>query len=277
MPLIHIRTPHLEWSSEAPRHWLDGQPFASHFMNGLSSVFPDGEAFFVRSVLRFRDQIDDPELLLQIQAFAGQEGHHSNEHAKHVDLLVHQGYTALRAQNALLRRVTRFSVRRLPRLSLASTAALEHLTAILARRLLSEHEYWTGMMDSSMALLWQWHATEEAEHKAVAFDVLMRIAPSHGLRAWALASNTVALFVEVVGRVVYMLWKDRLLFRPSVWRDGWTFLFGKRGCLRGLGPHYWPWYRRDFHPLDIDDQPLIEAFEARNRGAFAPRVAVGGR
>ena len=59
---IQVRRPALELGPEVPRHWYAGEPFATHYLDALSSVFPDGEAFFVRSVQRFRDQIDDPEL-----------------------------------------------------------------------------------------------------------------------------------------------------------------------------------------------------------------------
>ena len=38
-------------SGRPPRHWHAAGPFASHFFDALSSTFPFGEAFFVRSVL----------------------------------------------------------------------------------------------------------------------------------------------------------------------------------------------------------------------------------
>ena len=60
-----------------------------------------------------------------------------------------------------------------------------------------------------------------------------------------------------------MLWKDGLLFRRATWRDGWTFLFGRNGFLRGLGRDYWRWYARDFHPDEVDDSALIEHWRAR--------------
>jgi predicted metal-dependent hydrolase len=255
---IVVRRPALDPWSELPRYWNRGEPFATHFLNALSSVFPPGEAFFVRSVLHYRDQIDDPGLQARIRGFAGQEGQHSHQHDRHLDLLLEQGYTALATRNRFADRLMQWSLRRMPAASLAGTAALEHLTALLARRLLSDPERWTGQMDARMAPLWLWHALEEAEHKAVAFDVLERVAPSRALRNVQLAQNTVGLFVEILDRTLYMLWKDGLLFRRAVWADGLRFLFGREGFLRGLGPDYWPWYRRDFHPNDVDDTQLIE-------------------
>jgi predicted metal-dependent hydrolase len=260
---IVVRRPSLAIDAEIPRYWNGGDPFATHFMNALSSVFPDGEAFFVLAVLRYRDRIDDPALERAIRAFAAQEGQHSGQHDRHVALLLEQGYSALAWRNRMVRRVTRWSVRRTPRLALAGTAALEHLTALLARKLLSSPERWTGGMDPRIAPLWQWHALEEAEHKAVAFDVLARVAPGYPLRVFALAINTLGLFIEILDRTAYMLWKDGLLFRRAVWAGGLRFLFGRQGLLRGLGAEYRAWYRRDFHPNDWDDSELIAAWRPR--------------
>lgn len=265
---ISVRRPHLDLS-QVPRHWNGGEAFATHFMNALSSTFPDGEAFFVKSVMHFRDQVDDPELQRRIRDFAGQEGQHSRLHDVHTKLLLDQGYTGIATRNKIARWMMDLSVRKTPRASLAATAALEHLTAILARRLLSEPERFTGAMDPEMSKLWRWHALEEAEHKSVAYDVLMQVAPSRSLRALMLAQNSIGMLVEILDRTAYMLWKDGLLFRRATWSSGWRFLFGEEGFLRGLGGDYWPFYRRDFHPDAIDDTPLLDAWRPRIEAEIA--------
>ena len=236
---LQVRRPSLDLSEDLPKYWFRGEPFATHVFNALSSVFPEGEAYFVRSVQRYQSEIEEPALRKAIRAFAGQEGQHSHQHDRHVQLLLAQGYSSLAWRNELMRRVTNWSIRHVPKPALAGTAALEHLTALLARQLLSRPERFAEGMDPRMAPLWQWHALEEAEHKAVAYDVLQKVAPGYGLRAFSLAMNTVGLFVEVMDRVVYMLWKDGLLFRRQVWADGLRFLFGSEGMMRGLGRDYW--------------------------------------
>ena len=256
---IPIRRLAQSLSPDIPRHWYGGDAFATHFLNALSSTFPFGEAFFVRSVLHYREQIADPGLLDEIRGFAGQEGQHSRVHEQHVEILIAQGYTALETRNRFVDRITRWHNRRTPKLSLSMTAGLEHLTALLARRILSEPELRTGQMHPEMARLWRWHALEEAEHKAVAFDVLMQVAPSHLLRVVMMVSNTFGLAIETLDRMVYMLWKDGLLFKAATWSGGWRFLFGERGFLRGMGADYRAWYRRDFHPNEIDDRRLIDS------------------
>ena len=134
----------LELPPACPATGTAATPFATHYLDALSSVFPDGEAFFVRSVLRYRDRIDDPELRRAIQGFAGQEGQHSHQHDRHLALLSAHGYGAFARANRVADRVMRFTNRRAPRFSLASTAALEHLTALLARRILADDARFTA-------------------------------------------------------------------------------------------------------------------------------------
>lgn len=260
---IQVRKPRFALDDDIPHYWYGGQPFETHYLNALSSVFPDGEAFFVRSVCHYQDRIEDPELRSQVTAFAAQEGQHSHQHRRHLDMLSRQGYRLLFVRNRIIARVMRLSNRRLPRWSLANTAALEHLTALLARQLLSAPERWTAPMDPRMAELWRWHALEEAEHKAVAFDVLQSVAPSHTRRVVAMLLATVGLLFDSMLRTTYMLYVDRKLTDRRVWRDGLRWLIGRHGMLRGLGPEYARWFRRDFHPNQIDDGALIDAERGR--------------
>ncbi len=253
-----------------PRFWWGDDPFRTHFLDALSSTFPFGEAFFVRSVRHYSQKVssqtvsdsDSPDaaaagLAARIRSFAGQEGQHSRIHEEHVELLLRQGYGALAVRNRIADRVVRWHNRRLPALSLAVTAALEHLTAILARQVLRDPDRWLADMHPEMRKLWRWHALEEAEHKSVAFDVLSQVAPSRALRSYALGISTIGIALETLDRMVYMLWKDGRLFDWKGWQSGLRFLFGRGGFLRGVGEDYRAWYRRDFHPDTIDDRALI--------------------
>lgn len=245
-------------SSGIPKHWYADEAFATHFFDALSSTFPHGEAFFVRSVNHYRDEIVDPVLNAAIRNFAAQEGQHRRQHDEHMDLLIEQGYTGLAIRNRMLDKMLKWQTRATPRYALAATAGVEHLTALLARQILSNPKRWTDPMHPDIARLWRWHALEEAEHKAVAYDVLMQVAPSLGLRRTSMVINTVQLIFEVLVRTAYMLYKDGLLFDREVWSKGLRFLFEEGGFLRGLGEQYRSWYRADFHPNEVDDSALIK-------------------
>ena len=74
-PGIYVRRPDFDPKTDVPRYWCRNEPFATHILDALSSVFPVGEAFFVRSVMHYADRAkDDPKLRAEVRAFAGQEG-----------------------------------------------------------------------------------------------------------------------------------------------------------------------------------------------------------
>ena len=87
-PPILVRDLDLCLDESTPRYWFGGDPFTTHFFNAISTTFPDGERFFIRSVRHYSDAIADPPLVAEIAAFAGQEARHSREHDRHVTLLI---------------------------------------------------------------------------------------------------------------------------------------------------------------------------------------------
>jgi predicted metal-dependent hydrolase len=272
---ITVRNIHFGLAATTPRYWFDDDPAKTHFMNALSSTFPGGEAFFVRSVLHYLDRIESPELREQIRRFGAQEGVHAREHAAHVDYLVEQGYVGIERINEIAEREMRFMNKWMPKFALATTAALEHLTAIMANQALSDPTYWAGPMHENMAPLWQWHAMEEAEHKAVAFDVLAIVSGSYALRAFALVSAGLGLLTDNLARFAYFTYVDGNLWNPRVWRDCLRFVWGRKGLYRSLIGDYLAWFRRDFHPWQQDNSALIEAQIERMSGAYPSASAAG--
>ena len=69
-----------EFDGTTPRYWYDNDAFLSLYWIMLSSLFPEGERFFVESVRHYRDRITDPVLKAQIAGFIGQEAMHTKEH-----------------------------------------------------------------------------------------------------------------------------------------------------------------------------------------------------
>src|SRR5207248_3464639 len=154
----------------------------SHVAAGLSAVFPDGEDFFVRSVRHFRDQVTDPELKRQVAGFIGQEAMHGRQHRAFNDRLDELGYPVKRFER-LTKKGLAIRERVLPATSnLAATAALEHFTATLAELVLSDEETRGLFGHDAVRDLFLWHALEESEHKAVAFDVYKAVGGSERMR-----------------------------------------------------------------------------------------------
>jgi hypothetical protein len=232
-------------------------------MSALSLVFPEGERFFVDSVVRFRDRIEDPALLTRVRGFAAQEAMHSKEHAALNALVEAQGARAMerlgRDVGALLGRARRL---RSPEEQLAITCALEHITAVLGEQLLTDEAH-RGMLHESVRNLWAWHALEECEHKDVAFDVYEAIGGSYATRVTQMALATFGLFVFITRAHLVLLRERGLLSDLPLLARTVDYLWLRRGLFRRLAPAYLAYYRRGFHPSDLDTRGLVDAWRAR--------------
>ena len=246
-------------TNESPVYWMGGDPFKSHFWNAFFTTFPPGETFFVRSVLNYRDQIDDEQLQSDINSFAGQEGAHANSHQDHLDTLTHHGYKSLERENRIIDIMLQYMTDKFPKISLVNTLAMEHFTALLAHQILADHALFLDEADPDFIALFKWHALEEIEHKAVAFDVYMAVDGRYWPRALAMVIGTVALMSLIPVRMTPLLYKDGLLFKGKLWWNGMKFLFKpKEGLFVRPWKHYLQFYRRNFHPWDVDDHHLVE-------------------
>src|SRR5579875_232458 len=153
------------------RHYVNGDLVMSHVVSVLSAMFPEGEDFFVRSVRKHADQVTDPELKQQVAGFIGQEVTHGREHRALNERLQQMGYPTRRVDRMVRAGFKRNERLLPPKVQLAITAALEHYTAALAETLLSDPRAQALLGESEVRSMLLWHALEESEHKAVAFDV----------------------------------------------------------------------------------------------------------
>lgn len=244
-----------------PRHWFGGNAVATAIANGVNLLFPAGERFFVRSVAHYLDQVDDPHLLAQIKGFFGQEGRHANEHDHVARLMRAQGFEVDRFL-AWYEHVAYDLIEKAapPSLRLAVTAACEHFTAIMAENALSK-----GLLDGAhpdMRALLLWHASEEIEHRAVAFDVLQKVAPGYGTRMAGLAVATVLLSGFWAIATTYLLLQEKKSGSPRLGAE-WLEVRRHRGkdqvFLKGIQSYV----RRDFHPSQHDIDGLASAYLAQ--------------
>ncbi|HEY5921832.1 MAG TPA: metal-dependent hydrolase [Kofleriaceae bacterium] len=246
--------------TNVPRHWLAGNAVGTAISNGINLLFPHGERFFVRSVHYYLEQIKDPELRAQVKAFFKQEGHHASAHDDFNAVLRRQGFQIDRFLGRY-ERITRWVEARMPaKLNLAGTAAAEHFTAILADGAFSR-----GVLDAlhpTVQQLLAWHAAEEIEHKAVAFDVLQQIDSSYAVRIAGLAYATVMLGMFWAWGTAMLLRQEKLGVREllrqlRVMRDDDPVI--RRVFIAGIRQYI----RRDFHPSqNANEQLAAEWFAA---------------
>jgi predicted metal-dependent hydrolase len=112
-----------------------------------------------------------------------------------------------------------------------------------------------------MASLWRWHAAEENEHKAVAFDVYQAAGGSYSVRVVTMFITTVIFLAYVVLQQIRMMWVDGCLFSLREWQQLGRFMFVDPGTMRGILPLYFVYYRRSFHPWDHDNQALLDRWK----------------
>jgi hypothetical protein len=249
--------------------WFDNHPFKTAWFNAMSITFPLGEKFFIDSVRHFADELEDPRLRAEVRQFCGQEGFHRREHERYNRALCEaRGYDLAWLEGRLERNIARARRMLSPLERLAATAALEHITAIMAESALSADAPMSGKVDPAMKALWDWHAAEEMEHKAVAYDVYRAVEGGERMRKSALRKATFFLFTDIMGGVIHMLRRDGKLWRWRLWWEGWKFLFAGDGILRRLWPAYRDYFRDSFHPWQRDTRQLLLDWHSRQDEAL---------
>ena len=253
---------------EVPRHFgADGDLLSSHIAACLSSVFPDGEDFFVRSVRRFRDQVTDPVLKQQVNGFIGQEAIHGREHRALNRRFAELGYPT-RFIEWTTERLLALADKVLPaKACLAATAALEHYTATLAEQLLRDDDTKALFGDSRVLDVFLWHALEESEHKTVAFDVYRTIGGTERMRRAVMDGITVGFIGGVALIVGLSLLKDRAAYNPVRLAESLRRLAGSPILSKELWRELRSYNEVGFHPSDRDATELLEHWREELFGA----------
>jgi predicted metal-dependent hydrolase len=250
-------------SSRVPRDWCSDDPFDTTFLNALSLLFPEGERFSVESVKQHKDQITDPELSRAVVGFIGQEAMHGKEHRAFNELLIEHGYGEVPIIDANVRHFLKRVRKTLsPASQLAATCALEHFTAMLAETLLKD-ERMRNLFDPSVRPLWLWHALEESEHKAVAFDVYVASGGSYARRASIMLLTTAVFFAAQALVHTRLMAARKILWKPWTWARGVTRLWIYPGFFTRLLPAYLAYFRPGFHPDDRDTRALLESWRTQ--------------
>ena len=247
--------------------WHKDGLLVSQFLNTMSLFFPVGERFFIDSVRNYRDQITDPELKKAVTAFIGQEAMHGREHDEYNDYVAQAG-TPIKAQEDAVAKLLGAVQQYTPHsFQLAATVALEHLTAILAGGLLDIPEMVDGS-DEGYRAIWNWHALEETEHKAVVFDVYRTvIGDDSNLGAYALRTSTLVAATGIFFALMLPFYVHNVRVTGSLtdikgWRAVAKHTWGKKGIFRNITRPWFDWFKPGFHPWDHDNREQLENFEA---------------
>ncbi len=254
-----VRRPQFAFSEaeDMPRYWWDNDPAKTLLLAALSASFPPGERFFIDSVRHYQDQITDPELKKAIKGFIGQEAHHSREHELLNGFLQERGVDLARLEREILGFMNLMRKYLSPERQLAHTVAVEHFTALMAEEFLLKYDA-LDQMDPRIAPIWAWHAIEESEHKAVAFDVYKAMGGSEFTRVTEMMIVSVLFPLFSAVHLVQLMKEDGQLGNMKSWLGAVNYMWGRPGVFRKLLPSYFKFYSPRFHPWNHDARGLVE-------------------
>ena len=265
---------------DVPEYWASNSAGITHFLTALSALFPDGEKLFIDSVRAVRQHpaIKDNEALQkEISAFIGQEAMHTQEHVGFNasaqrfghDVAKYERETGQLIQGArkLFAKVVKPFGMTQEMVDLTATTALEHFTATIASELLRNPHIQELMTDPTMSYMWYWHAVEENEHKAVAFDVYEAVfgkgVKAYALRSSALVMAMVLIFAAQSSFVIRLLKNDGKLNLQEL---GMVYKYAyspSKGIIAGMGKEMLAYFRPNFHPNDLDTHSLLETWKQK--------------
>lgn len=266
--------------NDVPEYWMNGSAGLTHFMTALSALFPAGEKFFIDSVraVRYHPSIKDDEVLQkEISAFIGQEAMHTQEHVNFNasaqkfghDVEALEKFTNTAIQTAIktfVKIVKPFGMTK-DMVDLTATTALEHFTATIASQLLVNKHIQELMTDETMSTMWYWHAIEENEHKAVAFDVYEGVF-GKGIKAYALRTSSLVFAMTLIfliqsSFVLRLLRQDKKLNLDELSVIYKYAHSPSKGIITGMGKEMLAYFKPGFHPNDLDTVGLLKTWKAK--------------
>lgn len=252
-------------------HWLGGDPVGTAVFNALSLTFPDGERLFIDAVRHFRAEVSG-KLAEDVRGFIAQEAIHSREHHALNQLIDRARYPVDDIESNIRERIA-FARSRGPYGMLISTIALEHFTAMMAEMHVRHQDLFDGA-SPDIERMWRWHALEELEHKAVAYDVYMQVT-RHWPPVRRYLRRTIAMaligyhFTRNITHYAARLLEADGYEPKAALKAVRSFVWNKPGIFRRGWRTFLAWFRPGFHPWDHDNRALAAAWRAEFDAAAA--------
>lgn len=253
------RNLHFNIRENRQRHWLGNDVVKTVLIDVLSVFLPEGERFFIRSLKHYASRLEDKALAAEINGYAVQEAFHTREHEEYNKALADLGYDVEAMEKPV---GASLGMVKKPLHRVLATCAIEHLTATFSTQTL-RHPDVLDEAAPAYRRLWVWHALEELEHKAVAYDVLM--AATKDMSAWkrylmrvtAMNANIVSFLYIFMRNVPVYVRADGVKPGFRFWfRFFWLTMIAPgywRRCLPMIAAYYSPW----FNPRNSDDADLV--------------------
>ncbi|HLS78801.1 MAG TPA: metal-dependent hydrolase [Nocardia sp.] len=258
---IHARDVDFDFSS-VPLHYIPGEVMATHIINVMHLLLPEGERAMAQALSEALPLIDDERLAEEVRGFIGQEAMHATSHEQAriqleklglevgplVDLvgwlvdrmLGDHGLSGRARHEWLCERLALF-------------AGMEHYTAVIGEWLLTNDVLEEKGMHPAMLDLIRWHGAEEVEHRCVVYDAYMHVDGSYARKARHAIIASMGLLALFAATGGYLFAKD-----PSPAKGRWWPLQLASATVRGVVPSFTTFFteiprylRPGFHPSQL--------------------------
>ncbi|CAM3853422.1 metal-dependent hydrolase [Smaragdicoccus niigatensis] len=261
-------------------HYIPGEVLATHIVNVMHLVLPEGERAMAQALSEALPYIKDERLREEVQGFVGQETMHANSHEgarKHLQsigldaegyvnkvawlvdrILGDHGLTGRAKEEWLKERLGLF-------------AGMEHFTAVLGEWLLNADILEEVGMHPTMLDLVRWHGAEEVEHRSVVYDAYMYLDGSYARRARTAVLATATLLPLFIISTAYLFQKDPSQDKGRNWP--WQFV---SATVRGVIPKFTVFFTEmprylnpKFHPSQLGSMDTALRYLAHSPAARA--------
>ncbi|MBF6135002.1 metal-dependent hydrolase [Nocardia otitidiscaviarum] len=241
---LNARNVQFDWAATEPV-WMRREPVASHVLNALSMLLPEGERMFLVTFGEALPLVRDEKLREAMIGFIGQESMHAESHNGVLENVLKTHGIAVepyvRQAEYLFRKTlgprefdTEAAARQHLVERLGVIAALEHFFAFLGDWVINaDLERFDA--DPQMLDLFRWHGAEEVEHRMVAHDVAEYFEVGY-VRRGALMLMVFPIFIALLLRgTKYLVHQDESLPNHRYPRlVGRIFAAMWRGALPGV-------------------------------------------
>ncbi|WP_054813030.1 metal-dependent hydrolase [Nocardia arizonensis] len=258
---IHARDVEFDFDT-VPMHYIPGEVMATHIINVMHLLLPEGERAMAQALTEALPLISDERLAEEVRGFIGQESMHASSHERarrqlqriglDVDSMVEtmswltdrllgdHGLTG-RAKHAWLCE------------RLALFAGMEHYTAVIGEWLLTNDKLEAAGMHPAMLDLIRWHGAEEVEHRSVVYDAYMYVDGSYSRKARQALIASFGLLFLFVASSGYLFGRD-----PEPDKGRWWPVQLASASFRGVIPSFTTFFteiprylRPGFHPSQL--------------------------
>ncbi len=276
---INPRAVRFDFTS-VPMHYIPGEVLATHIVNVMHLVLPEGERAMAQALSEALPYIRDERLREEVTGFIGQESMHAGsheaarEHLQAIGLDV-AGYVSrvawlvdrILGDHGLSGRAREQWLKE----RLGLFAGMEHYTAVLGEWLLNADVLEHKGMHPAMLDLVRWHGAEEVEHRSVVYDAYMYLDGGYARKARTAVLASATLLPLFIVSTAHLFRKDPSADRGRFW--GAQFLDATR---RGVIPSWTVFFselprylRPGFHPSQLGPMDKALRYLAHSPAARA--------